>query len=218
MGAEGRRATWRSRGLAGGKPAALSANARVPCHRQTSPATDTGLSLVEAQQLVRHDRTIPERGSRLPDPLLRVSRSGPVAPQIENPQLFVIDEICRSDRSDRFTRGSTPATDRLRTLYSVSFAVSVKGFVETGSFLDNGCGRSHPDGRGNTAPEHGRSGWHIQIGRAPSPSGWHWLPVRTGYHGPPRGTPRQGRLAQPAGLPKSHLGASSVSVKLHAVR
>jgi hypothetical protein len=212
MGAEGRRATWRSRGLAGGKPAALSANARVPCHRQTSPATDTGLSLVEAQQLVRHDRTIPERGSRLPDPLLRVSRSGPVAPQIENPQSFVIDQICRSDRSDRFTRGSTPATDRLRTLYSASLAVSVNGFVETGSSLDNGCGRSHLNGRANTAPEHGRSGWHIQIGRVMSPSGWHRLPFRTGYHGPPRGTPRESRLAHRAGLTESHLGASSVSV------
>jgi len=78
---------------------------------------------------------------------------------------------------------SGDGVDRLRTLYSVSFAVSVKGFVETGSSLDNGCGRSHLNGRGNTAPEHGRSGWHIQIGRAMSPSGWHRLPVRTGYHG-----------------------------------
>jgi hypothetical protein len=107
--------------------------------------------------------------------------------------------------------------DRLRTLYSVSFAVSVKGFAETGSSLDNGCGRSHLYGRGNTAPRHGRSSWPLQMGWALSPSGWHRLLIRTGYHRPRRGTLHESRLADRADSLESQLGARIVSVQLHAV-
>ena len=55
------------------------------------------------------------------------------------------------------------------------------------------------------------------MGWALSPSGWHRLPIRTGYHGPRRGTLHESRLAERAGLLESQLGARSVSVYLHAV-